>query len=266
MFCYSLRRAVPDCPITIYVRGDPNQEVVNACQCDFVVGYAPKYPSHLSTTNALRFVDDPSGRYDYWYLTDADFVFLPHDPPFPDYYVAKAKKWSDGVYWGARGPKRGSLKRIRGGCFLAGREWYEKTAELREKYAKELKLGKLGKTREDDETMLWEICAGSGLACPTKRGNKRKAKYKEIHLGDFKFEHRWTDHRKMSANISDSNMLKWFRLQEDDKWLEIRKICEQDGHIAQIMKNVDTYMEERRKIYREKCRVRDSVLQAKSDS
>ena len=56
---------------------------------------------------------------------------------------------------------------------------------------------------------------------------------------------------KMDKRITLSNMLKWFRLQEDTQWLKIREICSADGKIKDIFENVDRYMENRRRRFRE---------------
>ena len=256
MFLYSLKRAAPRAETLILCT---EKGVSNT------VYYPMKYPEKVSTVNCTRFlVEDHFFKgYDYIYFTDIDFIFLPHEPDFLSYYKKKRQDWGE-CYWGGRGPKRKKsqpLKRIRGGCFFATPEWFLRTSEMRERYRQDLMGGKIGAVREDDEVMLWYICAGSRMKCPTKRGNSRKRKYKEIHLGDFKFETRIGRKRKMAKRISRANMLKWFRLQEDEEWRKIRAECAKGAEVGDVMSKLDEYMEFRKK--KEQARgCNSSIVQA----
>lgn len=249
IFVYTLKRAVPDVDILVHINGEIDsitKEALSACDLTGSVRFVQldySHKAHVSTFNSLRFcafVD-----YEYAYITDIDFVFLPHEPSFDKYYKRKLERWGQ-PYWGMRGPKKNKLKRIRGGVFLVTQEWWEKTKVIRNRMLDHIICGDIGKVREDDETMLWQICAKSGMKLPTKKGNKRKAKYREIHLGDFKFPTRWTNMSKMADKITKSNMFKWFQLQKEPTWLKVREICEQDEEIKMILANVDTYMKTRK--------------------
>lgn len=238
-----------------------NYMVSEDCWCN--------YPNLPSTTNALRFLAPEvllTG-FDGAYYTDVDFIFLPHEPDFCTYYHHKTQAW-DECYWGKRGPNHGlgnsnAMKRIAGGCFFAVPQWYKKTSDLREKMLAAVKAGKVGDVREDDERMLWDICAGSGLQCPTRKTNCRKQKYKEIHLGDFKFKGRWTSNKKMRKRINMSNVWKWFRLNDDKAFEKIKNVCCEDDRIAELVNSLDEYMNKRVKAYREyKARLHNPDLSA----
>jgi len=256
IFIYTMRRSNPNCLIKTFIKG----RIDSLCESAFDFLHEKgihfdlpiefpfsEYPDNISVPNALRFLipECNFGNNDVLF-TDADFVFFPHEPAIDKYYKYKLKKWGQS-YWGRRGFKRligtsQKAKRIAGGGFLATPEWFEKTTELRARYREELKDGKIGKVREDDEIMLWYICAGSKLGCPTKRGNKIKKKYRELHLGDFKFYHRWTSVQKMRRKINRGNYYKWHRLEEDETWLGLTQILSKCEEINQVITNVREYM------------------------
>lgn len=215
--------------------------------------YKTDFPHNTSTTNSLRFLIEPTYfREDYVYITDVDFVFLAHEPPINEYYIDKCRAWKQ-PYWARRGFKRiigtdERAKRIAGGGVLVTLDWWLATEKLRERYLGELMDGTIGQQREDDEIMLWYLCAGSGMKCPTKRGNRRRKVYKEIHCGDFKFSHRWTKEKKMKKKISKGNYLKWHRLEEDPVWRELVDICSKCDMVKGIIDNIRSYMSDRKTI------------------
>jgi hypothetical protein len=119
---------------------------------------------------------------------------------------------------------------------------------LRKRYQQEVFEGKIGKLREDDERMLWYLCAGSGLKCPTRRENKRRKKYKELHLGDYKFDHRWTNDKKMARKVNKGNFYKWHHLEEDEVWKELTRITCRCDMVSQVLANVREYMNNRKQV------------------
>jgi len=261
IFIYTLRKNVPHVLVKTFHRG-PLDSLTNRALdylhsegVNFDLPYEnlfEGYPEHTSTTNALRFMLPVSyfQQTKYIYITDVDFVFFDHDPTMDVYYISKLKKWEE-CYWSRRGPRRetGSedvVKRISAGCFLATHEWFHQTETLRARMAEKLMSGDIGKVREDDEKMLWDICAGSGLKCPVAATSGRRKKYKELHLGDFKFDHRWASNKKMRQRISPGNFYKWYRLEEDPIWKNVVSICCEDENINQIITNVRTYMLKRK--------------------
>ena len=257
IFCYTLKRAV-QCDIKVFLRGhldSMTKEALHVSECypDILQDTFKGFPNNPSTTNSLRFLVPGIhfGQYEWVYFTDVDFVFLPHEPDFLSYYAKKADVWGED-YWSRRGPKRASgtderAKRIAGGCMMVRvPEWFRRTADMRSKMMPKVESGEIGLHREDDEMMLWDICAGSGMKCPTKKGNRRGKAYKEIHLGDFKFDGRWGSNRKMAKRISHGNYLKWYRLEEEEGWQKLCSIVEQDPEIKRILTNVREYMDGRR--------------------
>lgn len=260
-FIYSIRKSSPDIWVKTFIRGRINsicREAFTYMQDNKVNFDMPvedmflDYPHLPSTTNALRFlIDIDRFKYSkYVYFTDADFIYLPHEPSIEQYYTQKIALWEE-CYWGRRGPKRDkktkeTTKRIAGGGFLASREWFEKTEAMRAKMLRKVKAGEIGEIREDDERMLWDICAGSGLKCPTVKYNTRRKKYKELHIGDFKTDFkRWKSNRLMRKRITIGNMYKWFRLEEDPVWNKLTMIICQEPKTHEIFENVRTYFDKR---------------------
>ena len=90
--------------------------------------------------------------------------------------------------------------RIAGGhIMLKNPEWFEKTAAARILYRSILLSGTHDEFdnhpscsyREYDEVMFYRICKKSGIEMPTEKncflnGKYFNAKYRDIHLGDFK--------------------------------------------------------------------------------
>lgn len=256
IFIYTMRMSNPNCLIKTFIKGRTDSLNIEAFDYLHEKGIYfdmpielpfEEYPDNISVPNALRFlIDESNYGNNNVFITDADFVFFPHDPAIDKYYEYKLKKWGE-CYWGRRGFKRilgtdTKTKRIAAGGFLATPDWFSATRGSRQAMREKLISGKIGKVREDDEIMLWDICAGSGLNCPTKKGNKIKKKYKELHLGDFKFYHRWTSTNKMRRKINRGNYYKWHRLEEGGIWLGLTQILSKCKEINQVITNVREYM------------------------
>lgn len=258
IFIYTLKKYVPEAEPEVFVRGlldEMTKEALKLIPYKFpppVENALIKRPNYEYSTNCLRFFVPING-YDYVYYTDVDFVFFEHEPNMVDYYIQRLEGWNE-CYWGRKGFKRRigtdePTKRIAAGGFLAKNpEWYDKTMVKRIEALQRIEKGELGIIREDDETMLWRICAASDLKLPTKKINTRKKKYKELHLGDFKFFHRWTNERKMKKKINRGNFYKWQHLEKDPVWKKICDVVEQDRNIKQILANVREYMGNRKGI------------------
>jgi len=260
IFIYTLRKAAPRAIARCLHRGELNEDVRGALRFLQSKGvrydapienYKTDFPHNKSTTNCLRFLIEPSYlRETFMYITDVDFIFLPHEPPLDQYYIERFWEWGQ-CYWARRGFKRivGSnekAKRIAGGGVLVTADWFQATERLRGGYLEQVKDGTLGTVREDDEKMLWYLCAGSELKLPTKRGNRRKRKYKEIHIGDFKFDHRVAKKKKMKKKIPKGNYYKWHRLEEDPVWLELVEMCCKSEMVKDSITSLRTYMNDRK--------------------
>jgi hypothetical protein len=262
IFLYTLRKNVPHVYTKVFHRGhidDITREGMDTIRASGITVDMPiedvftDYPHHAYTTNCLRFLIPESYFPDteHVYITDVDFIFFQHQPDIASYYSAKQLLWEE-CYWGRRGPKRNKkteevTKRIAGGGFLATPQWFGQTADMRAKMREKVMNGDLGQIREDDERMLWDICAGSGLKCPTKGGNSRKAKYKEIHLGDFKADFkRWTRLGRMKKRIPRGNFYKAFRLEEDPVWNKLTACCCKDPMVKEVMDNYWEYLKRRK--------------------
>jgi len=241
LFTYSIKKAYPEWNVKIFLLGQLAEEV-KIFLLDNTEVYENMfldYPMRESTCNALRhlipakYFED----FDYVYNTDIDFIIFGHERTHLHYYqkVMKENKLS---YAGARGPLKrpkrpkitlrwdGNYKRIGAGCLmLKSPEFYDKTAKARRKYREIVKNGEKQSCeyREYDEVMFCRICAESGLRTPIEKdhfvgGRKMSSKYRDIHLGDFKFRKRYHNEEKMKRILHEENVKKFVELEKDTDW------------------------------------------------
>lgn len=201
-----------------------------------------KYPDGVSMCNALRHVmpEKAFAGYRYVYITDIDFIAFRHKKTHLDYFKIEMDK-SKQPYAGFRGPVRGFRRRgvtvlgwtgaftriSSGNLMLKGPQWFKKTRSARRKYAAILKRRRQDPNdrirpasyREYDEVMLYRICAASKLKTPKREGctlsNKPfNRRYRDIHLGDFKFKKRL----RKKGLIHKDNIKAFKELQDDQGW------------------------------------------------
>jgi len=293
IFIYTVKRAYPEYYIKIFLRGKLNDKIrgmldtMKKCKyCD--LGWEIKekslmeYPALVSTCNTLRHLlpEKEFKDFDYVYITDIDFIVFRHDPTLLEYFAQRIKK-TKLPYASSRGPYqyprrhhingggwKGNFTRISDGMLmLKVPEWFNQTEKARHKYEKLLRVGRPdgidphqpASYREYNEVMLYRICKQSKLETPKTKnkfvdGHGFKKLYRDIHLGDFKFNKRNKEYRW----IKPENFFNFEALQKDEIW---QKICsELEGTIAgrMVKKTVEytrTFRHEAHKRYkREECR------------
>jgi len=241
LFTYSIYKAYPDWKIKIFMSGRLADEikVFLLDNTEIHEDIFLDYPVRESTCNTLRHLIPMKyfNGYDYVYNTDVDFIVFNHEMSHLNYYQ-KIMSETNLPYAGSRGPIRGfkrpeitlawdgNYKRICSGCLmLKYPEFYERTKEARRKYREIIKKGEDNSCtyREYDEVMFCRICAESGLRTPIEKncfvgGRKFSAKYRDIHLGDFKFPKRYRNMDKMKRILHEDNVKKFLELEEDSDW------------------------------------------------
>ena len=233
LFEYTIKKAIPDADVKVFILEE----------------LFPGYPK--SSVNALRFhipAEHFKG-YKYVYFTDIDFIFLPHKFSLLKYH-ARIMKNTGQPYSGHRGPVKGRWRkspRMAAGAFMVGSDWFKKTAAARRSWKRRLKKGM--KYREHDEVMLYDICKKSGMRVPRWKGrfinNKHyDIKYRDIHLGDFKFSRRFTNFSRMRSKFMTLRNLKNYKklFMNDPEWQKILETAREDRHMAKIIKNFNWYV------------------------
>lgn len=172
IFEYTAKKYNPGCDVKVFDKDD----------------IFPGYPDR--NAGALRFLipNKYFEGYDYIYITDIDFVFLPHDPPLFNYHIEVMRR--TGLPYSAyRGPKsnRGKRKwhgrntRITGGIVCVSQEWLAITERIRQRMLK--KIRKPFTSRCDDEIMLYRIMRCSGLKTPKKGADIMTARCLTVNTG-----------------------------------------------------------------------------------
>lgn len=274
IFLYSAKRAYPNYPVLIYLRGRLDDCVRDAVRAIPYKGYRIlenqflDYPHRLSMCNALRFVlgekDFPS--CDVVYFTDIDFIITPHKPALADFYYDKMKEIGQPCL-AARGPITGfhrpeicaewnkEFTRIAAGVYgVMYPDYFKATKKAREKYRNILHQGAsdeydrhpAASYREYDEVMLYRILKDSGLKTPRHKYayiNKEKANshYRSIHIGDFKtqFRKRFKSMSKMMRILSPANAKYFQDMDMDKSWKKISgAMCEKQKSIHKEIRRI----------------------------
>jgi hypothetical protein len=133
--------------------------------------------------NCRRFVHEPSGDWDYCYVTDVDMMILREDPMLHEIHLAEMKE--TGLCYSniPRSTERRGTERLTG-LHFASREWYRRTAEVRKRYENMIDAGAMGNRDIDDELMLMQICRKSGLKIDIHRPLIKR--HHGIHLGTIR--------------------------------------------------------------------------------
>lgn len=242
LFEYTARKYNPNCDVKVFDK-------------DMLF---PGYPDN--TAGALRFLvpNKYFEGYDYIYITDVDFVFLPHNPSLFDYHISIMGR--TGLPYSAyRGPKtkdgkkiwHGKNTRITGGIVCVSKEWLKITERARQKILK--KINGPFASRGEDEVILYRIMRCSGLKTPKKRrrfynGQEFDKNYRNLHLGDFRdeFEDRWKSRRKARRwYFTDDNVAKYRKLQQDETYHRLYKETKKDKYIQKIFRNLKRHLEMR---------------------
>lgn len=254
-FVYSARKAMPGVAIKIFVQGKLDGTLRSIGGAD-IVELDHDYPPCPSI---LRYLvgDFHFQDYDMVYFTDIDFVFLDHgDKDLFDYHKIIIAK-NNTSYAGHRGPVRakkykwktweGKRTRIAGGAFMATRRWLFETRLMRTKTLEGVKKHGI-RYREEDEVLLYNICAKSGLPTPELVGhficgNKYNITYRDLHLGDFKFDKRWVNLPRMEKDfLTEENARKFRDLEKDSGWRHACAVAEKDPIVSLTLERARAYV------------------------
>jgi hypothetical protein len=246
---------MPDTKIKIFIQGrlDGSLRSVEGADIEEIFSDYPPSPS------ILRFLvpDEKLVKFDNIYFTDVDFVFLPHDGKTLFDYHSIIMRRCGTCYAGHRGPLNakkylwktweGSHARISGGAFMASREWFAATRDVRNSVMKRVKKSGLA-YREHDEVMLNYICRKSGLPVPTDMGcficgAKYNIAYRDMHLGDFKFEKRWVNMSRMRDKfLTDNNARAYRELQDDGDWIKTKNLAAKNPFVKLTLDRADAHV------------------------
>lgn len=279
MFAYSARKAYPKCGIKIFIKGPIDFRIRKNKKLfgdpDLIDNQFLKFPNRRSTCNSLRHLINPKHYrgYDIIYPTDVDFIILPHMKNHVKYY-SRIMSGTLTPYAACRGPIKGFKNHPTGVTAWAGKyqrtaagcsmykypEFYTATKEAREYYTGVLSSGNhddldtipSASYREYDEVMLYRICHRSGLRVPGHsnvfiNGDKFNSKYRDIHLGDFKFKHRWRNINKMKRILHSENVRLMIALSKSGGWKRVMGFLSGNApdSIMKIYQNMEKHLEKR---------------------
>ena len=280
LFVTSSKLAYTDAGVKIFVKGDLCQSVKDFLDSKKVV-YKSVFDGiklRKGTCNALRHLISPHeyAGFDYVYPTDVDFIIFPHKIRHVDYY-ARIMKSCGTPFAAARGPLRGFGKpkgvgswdgpytRIAAGCSMYKYpRFYDKTRKAREHFLHLIKTGKCdaydkskrivaGSYRSFDEVMLYRMMRMSGLKTPKWKNHfsnheKSNAVYRDIHLGDFKFPHRYGNINKMRRILANENVKRFLTLEKNKSWQEaVNLVGKNSEEVFRLMKKLRLHIEKRTK-------------------
>jgi len=260
LFAYSILRAYPDVKVKIFLKGLLDRDVEKFIPENTKV-YQEMFwdvPDRVSTCNSLRHLIPIRflRGFDYMYNTDVDFIVFNHKVSHLRYYTKIMEK-TKLPYAGARGPLKGpkrpeicprwdgKFKRIAAGCLMTSQEFYEITNDVRRKYLKKIINGDKDTCyfREYDEVLFQRICTESGLKTPIKENRfvndeKMHARFRDIHLGDFKFPTRYKNLNKMKRILLDENVKKFIKLENEGEWRDIVENMSRFKLVDKMMKKL----------------------------
>ena len=239
MYVAALRTWSKD-KIIVCVRGRVDTDVKSLSDADIVEDKYTDYPYNVSTTNALRFVAGIDG-CDNVMITDLDMLI------FEDPWHWHLSQLQGRCFMGHHGPLKkphrpeicnswtGDYERVAGGMFMVTRDWWVKTHLQRTLAAKRLFDGVDGIYREADEVMLANIIKGSGMDVPHSK--YLPARIKGLHIGDFKFDHRWQNEIKMRDRLHTDNCRTYRQIKST-----VDAMRKKSKEIDEIMGKVETYI------------------------
>lgn len=251
LYCLALRTWF-DGDIVINLRGAPSEKCAAAIygirRVQVYCNSFPEYPSKISTTNCLRFImgDSTLYSYDYSLITDIDLLILQNPwqwhfnnataaHPFSGYHGAINKPIRKEVCKDWTGP----FERVAGGFFCVTPSWFDSTRASRTKYGLALMDGRCGLYRENDEVMLASIIKDSGFEVPPTKLYPRELR--GVHLGDFKFDHRWRRLERMLNLLTATNVRLYIDLQKTEAWKRVIKTLD-DPELNTILERLMTHV------------------------
>ena len=272
MFVYTAQRAYPEYHVKVFVRGYLNDVVKNTLKMvkggnyTIVENVFKKYPDRTSVCNTLRHLipQEHFEGFDYVYITDIDFLLFRHSPTLGEYFAHIIKKTGQ-PYASFRGPLgkpyrpyinatgwKGNFTRIADGTLmLKTPEWFNMTNKARSLYAKLVRNSKHdtfdkiipASYREYNEVMLYRICKLSKIKTPTKRrkfldGSAYNDNYRDIHLGDMKFNYT----KRLKRKLTNENEKNFKALEKDTTWIALSEICSQCSVVKKSLHYLRKYV------------------------
>ena len=284
LFVFSALKACPDADVIVLLTGKVN-DVVSRALAKIPQEWEGRWqvledmfldiPATEYSTNCMRFLI-PHGilkNYRFAYITDVDFVILPHkislfryfiaimdaeQMPIASFRSAIKRFWRPKIH--GKAGWTGKYKRIVAGTTMIDvRAWYKATSAIRDKYMTCALKGKpdgldkhpFASYREYDEVMLARMCSLSGIRTPEPRrtfvgGAVYNRAYRDIHLGDLKFGARIAT-RRFSRNVTRPNRKRFLKLWKNTTWVEIVKICSESDRIKQLIATAYKLCKKRKK-------------------
>jgi len=259
-FVYCAKRAYPDAKVQVFVTGKIEKSCRHILKRIPYTGWELhenqflNYPKNPYLTNALRLMIPESYHEDcdYLYIPDVDFLLFSQSPSHVSFY-ANIMNQTGLPYVAFRGPKKsfyrpeitgkaawkGVFKRVViGNAMFRIPDWYKVTKRARKFYNDCMKRDvpdkfdnhRPGTYREYDEVLMCRILRMSHLQRPAKtnaycNNEWRNNIYRDIHIGDFKFDERYHNDKKMKELLHPRNAAAFRTLEQESVWKTVVDEC-----------------------------------------
>jgi hypothetical protein len=228
--------------------------VISDCEldgddADFILCPVETKKSGYAAT--IRFLCDPAEN-GLVFITDVDVLVA---PGLEEYAKAHMTGEDYFAFHGVRrkphrpeitgaGRWEGKFERLCGAWFAAMPRWYLRTKPFREDALNKLKAGTMESYREADEVVLCRMCKSAGYNIP---GSKNfPLDLRGVHLGDFKFDHRWQNKEKMTGRLTIENCEAVIARRTSPDFIKaIATLVLAGDTSAKVIKNFSSYLRDR---------------------
>lgn len=181
----------------------------------------------------LRYLHDFGGKQKYCYITDIDMMIVREPVALLDFHLNEMKESGLCYSNSPRGQEFSGPKRLTGLHFVND-DWWDVTAETRDKYTALLMQGKIGMVDIDDELMLMNIVVESGLAVARPVVNLME-RHHGLHLGTVRANKKnsiQTLRRAVSIRVDKDKAIKWQEVVSCPEYVKILDTIKRKDRIA----------------------------------
>ena len=247
LFIYTLKTSYPEYHVKLFIHGNLSQHVKNALaliKYDYklVPDLFNKYVKYKFSPIAWRFIIDPKHYkgYDYVYITDIDMMILPEKISLLNFHLNEMGETGLCYSNSKRNKKHIDGHRSLTGLHFASQEWFRKTEKARQKYEELIRTGALGKEREEDGRILYNMCKESGLKTPEKR--PLVMRHHGVHMGNWRLFH---SYKKLNKRMGIEKCRAWLKIRETKTFNNIYRFVSTNPMLREQMEEIDKHCKRR---------------------
>lgn len=244
LFVFCVNNSYPACHIKIFLTDDVDKDVCtvirdsNGRNVEFIKNVFKGWKKHHYSPISWRFVIPPVHfkDYEYVYITDIDMMIVLEDTTLLDFHLNEMKQTGLCYSNSLRNHKDWKGKESLSGLHFCSWEWYEKTEQSRQKYAKLLESGEVGEKRGYDGHMLYKMVKESGLKLPGKY--KLIPRHHGIHLGNFRL---FNSKKSIKKRISRDKVLWWIEHNSNSYFGNVIEYCKKNKMAKEQIEALSKY-------------------------